>query len=177
MLSKLIRIFQRYLVPRFIGSMYYFLRYGCLISTQARVQLTNRISFGRGSVVKAFAVVQSSKGRISFGKNCSVSSFDHISTGHADVIIGNNVRIASNVVIVSARRNFRNKDMLIVNQGYTHRSVEIRDDVFIGAGAIILDGCNIGDGAVVAAGSVVNKDVQPYSIVAGIPAKVIGQRS
>jgi acetyltransferase-like isoleucine patch superfamily enzyme len=48
--------------------------------------------------------------------------------------------------------------------------------VLIGAGAVILPGCSIGAGAVIGAGSVVTRDVPPYSIVAGVPARVIGQR-
>lgn len=52
----------------------------------------------------------------------------------------------------------------------------IERDVWLGYGAIVLTGVTIGRGAIVAAGSVVTKDVQPYSIVAGIPARVIGQR-
>jgi len=54
--------------------------------------------------------------------------------------------------------------------------IVISDDVWIGAGAIILSGVNIGRGAIVAAGSVVNKNVPPYAIVGGIPAKVIKYR-
>ena len=56
------------------------------------------------------------------------------------------------------------------------KKVEIGDDVWIGHGAIILHGVNIGDGASVAAGSVVTKDVAPYTIVGGVPAKLIRYR-
>lgn len=53
----------------------------------------------------------------------------------------------------------------------------IDDYVWIGVGAIVLQGVKIGKGAVIAAGSVVTKDIEPYSIVAGVPAKVIGKRN
>ena len=56
------------------------------------------------------------------------------------------------------------------------RDIQIGNDVWIGDSAIIMDGVCIGDGAVIAAGAVVTKDVKPYSIVAGIPAKVINYR-
>ena len=52
----------------------------------------------------------------------------------------------------------------------------IGNDVWIGAGASVLRGVSVGDGAVIAAGAVITKDVEPYSIVAGVPAKKIGQR-
>jgi len=57
-----------------------------------------------------------------------------------------------------------------------HYLVEIGNDVWIGAGAIILDGVKIGDGAIVAAGAVVAKDVPPYTIVGGVPAREIKKR-
>jgi acetyltransferase-like isoleucine patch superfamily enzyme len=54
--------------------------------------------------------------------------------------------------------------------------VTVGSDVWIGAGSIVLDGVNIGDGAIIAAGAVVNKDVPPYAIVGGVPAKLIRYR-
>ena len=140
--------------------------------------LNSKIQFGFGTVVKPFAIVQTSigGGRIIVGKNCAISNFDHISTDKADIIIGNYVRIAPNVTIIGSTRNFRSKSKLIVDQGYTHKGIKIGDDVFIGAGAIILDGCDIGEGAVIGAGSVVVRNVSPYTVVFGNPAKVIFNR-
>jgi maltose O-acetyltransferase len=57
------------------------------------------------------------------------------------------------------------------------KPIKIRDRVWIAAGATILQGIEIGEGAVVAAGSVVNKNVEPFTMVGGIPAKKIGQRN
>ena len=171
------RIIQRYLVPRFLVMAYYYFRYGCLVSSQARVQMSGRISFGRGTVVKPFAVIQTTNGRISFGRNCAVSSFDHISTSDGDVIVGDNVRIGPNVTITGSGRIFRDRNVLVVDQGYSHGGVTIGNDVLIGAGAVILDGCRIGDGAVIGAGCVVNRDVPSYSIVVGVPARVVGERT
>ncbi len=171
------RIAQRYLVPRFVASIYFSLRYRCLVSIKSQVQLSGSISFGRGTVVKPFAVIQTQSGRISIGRNSAVSSFNHISTGTKDVIIGDNVRIAPNVTVLGGSRNFRSRDVLIVDQGSTNTGLTIGDDVLIGANVVILPGCNIGTGAVVGAGSVVDHEVPPYSIVAGVPAKVIGMRS
>jgi len=74
------------------------------------------------------------------------------------------------------RRNVRNRDALIVDQGFSHRGLKIGNDVLIGANAVVIDGCDIGEGAVVGAGSVVAKPVAPYTIVAGIPAEKIGER-
>ena len=171
-----IRILQRYFVPKFIVAIYFSLKYRCFISLQAKLQLTKNITFGKGTVVKSYAIIQTSKGKISIGQNCAISSFNHISTGDGDVFIGNHVRIASNVVIVGSGRKYKKRDCLIVEQGYSHRGLTIEDDVYIGSGAIILEGTHVGQGSVIGAGSVVTKDVPPYTVVAGVPARIIAER-
>lgn len=170
------RVIQRYLVPAPLKSVYFYLRYRCLVSPRASVQLSDRITFGPGTVVKPYAVIINHTGRIRIGSDCAISSFNHISTGDQDLVIGNHVRIAPNVTILGADRNVQRRDALIVDQGRTQRSTTIGDDVLIGAGAVVLAGCGIGTGAVIGAGSVVTRDVPPYAIVAGVPARVIGER-
>jgi acetyltransferase-like isoleucine patch superfamily enzyme len=176
MLKPVVRIAQRYFVPRIVASAYYYFRFGALVSTRAHVQLTGRIRFGRKCVVKPFAVVQTGTGRITFGNNCAVSSFSHVSAAEKDVTLGDNVRLGPNVTVVGVTRNFAARDVPVVDQGYSSKGIRIGDDVFLGAGAIVLDGCTIGDGAVIGAGSLVTKGVEPYQIVVGVPAKVIGER-
>jgi acetyltransferase-like isoleucine patch superfamily enzyme len=85
--------------------------------------------------------------------------------------IGSNVSISSEVCILTADHDPQSESFAGRN-----RPVEIADYSFIGTRALILPGCNIGRGAIVAAGSVVSKNVEPFAIVAGNPAKVIGQR-
>lgn len=176
-LSSPSRIFQRYLMPRSVVSIYYWMRYRALVSLSARVQLSPHISFGSGTVVKPFSILQTHSGRISFGNNCAVGSFTHVSTGEADIRIGNHVRIGPRVTLMGSRRNYRKKGQLIVDQGYTHNPLTIGDDVLIGAGAIVHDGMEIGTGAVIAAGAVVQKSVPPYAIVLGSPARVVWRRT
>ncbi|HZA93984.1 MAG TPA: acyltransferase [Gemmatimonadales bacterium] len=175
-LRPLTRVVQRYLIPRLIKSIYFYLRYRCLVSPQDSVQLTERITFGRGTVVKPYAVIINHTGRIAIGSRCAISSFNHISTGDQDLVIGDHVRIAPNVTILGADRNVKQRDTLIIDQGRSHKSTNIGDDVLIGAGAVILPGCSIGTGAVIGAGSVVTRDVPSYAIVVGSPARVIGHR-
>lgn len=170
------RIVQRYLVPNWIAAIYYSLRYRCLVSTQARVQLSDRISFGRATVVKPFAILQTQSGRISIGRECAIGSFNHISNGEKEVRMGDYVWLGPHVTILGGSRNFKRRDMLIINQGSHHKSVMIGNDVLIGAGCVILPGSVIGQGAVIGAGSVVNGEIPPYAIAAGIPARIIGER-
>jgi acetyltransferase-like isoleucine patch superfamily enzyme len=176
LLSWFTRTVERYCVPRWFVTVYCFVRYRGLISRQARVQFSRQISFGKGTVVKPFAVIQTQGGRIKIGHDSAISSFNHITTGIKDVVIGNYVRIAPSVTILGGSRNFHRRDVRIMDQGSFHEGLTIDDDVLIGAGAVIMPGCHIGEGAVIGANSVVNGDVEPYSIVAGAPAKVIGHR-
>ena len=121
-------------------------------------------------------MLQTQGGKISIGKFCAISSFDHISTGIEDVIFGDYVRVGPQVTILGGSRNFKDRNRLIIEQGSHHSSTIIGSDVLIGAGAVILPGCKIGDGAVIGALSLVNQDLPPYTIAAGVPAKIIGNR-
>jgi maltose O-acetyltransferase len=95
-----------------------------------------------------------------------------------DVTIGNFVMIAPNVNILWGRVHQHHRtDVPMVLQGEEYKGkVIIEDDVWIGINAIVAAGVQIGRGAVIAAGAVVTKDVAPYSIVGGVPARFIRSR-
>lgn len=97
-------------------------------------------------------------------------------TARSSITIGNNVLIGSNVVLNDSNHQFADRETPINKQGHTAEPIVIEDDVWIASNAIILKGVHIGKGAVVAAGSVVTKDVAPYTVVAGVPAKIIKNR-
>jgi acetyltransferase-like isoleucine patch superfamily enzyme len=93
-----------------------------------------------------------------------------------DINIGEGVSISRNVSIFTHEHD-HSKDVPVIGSGVVISSLEIGDDVFIGAGAIILSKVNkIGTGAVIGAGSVLAKDVGEYEIWAGNPAKFIRHR-
>lgn len=92
------------------------------------------------------------------------------------VTIGDDVLIGPNVSILSENHRFDRVDVPINQQGYDRKPISVGNDVWLGAGCIILAGVSIGDGAIVAAGAVVTRDVEPYWIVAGVPAKPIRVR-
>ncbi len=170
------RTLQRYLIVGPLVTLYYYLKDKAFLAPQSKVQATERIKFGKGTVVKAFAVIKTTNGRIQFGKNCAVSCFDHIGTANGNITIGNGVRIGPHVTLMGAARQFSDSTKTIQEQGSEHPGLNIGNDVLIGAGATIIAGLKIGDGVVIGAGSVVTKDVPAYSIVAGVPAKIIGKR-
>lgn len=107
---------------------------------------------------------------IIIGKDTIVG--DHVFLdGRAPLIIGEHVDIASEVMIYNSEHDISSDDFHA-----TDAPVEIGDYVFIGPRAIILPGVKIGRGAIVAAGAVVTKDVPEFSLVGGVPAKIIGER-
>lgn len=113
--------------------------------------------------------------RLSIGNNSYIGRNSMIqASGFLE--IGNDVIIGPYVKIWSSDHIFDRLDIAIHLQGHSFAKVIIGNDVWIGTNTVILKGISIGDGAVVAAGSLVNKDVPKYAVVAGNPAKVIKYR-
>ncbi len=110
-------------------------------------------------------------GNFSIGENSVINGKCRLDN-KCSITIGENVSISQEVMILTADHDPDSADF-VGRDG----PVTIGDYVWIGSRAIILPGCTIGKGAVVAAGAVVTRDVAPYSIVAGSPAKVIKMRS
>jgi acetyltransferase-like isoleucine patch superfamily enzyme len=95
---------------------------------------------------------------------------------NAAINIGNDVMIAQAVTIRDTDHRIADASIPMIQQGIVATPVNIEDNVWLGHGAIILKGVRIGTGAVVAAGSIVTKDVEPYMIVAGSPARPLKSR-
>ncbi|KPU45357.1 maltose O-acetyltransferase [Oxobacter pfennigii] len=119
---------------------------------------------------------------IKFAKGYNISIGDNSGIGDSsflqdigEIIIGNDVLMAPEIMIFTSNHEMKRNE-LIRNQGIKVKNVRIGDDVWIGTRAIILPGVNIKNGAVIAAGAVVTKDVEEYSIVGGVPARKIGMR-
>lgn len=90
--------------------------------------------------------------------------------------IGNNVNLSSNVSIYTMQHDYRDSQFRCPTPSKKKMSVEIDDRVWLGCNVIVLPGVHIGEGAVCCAGCVVTKDIPPYAVVAGIPAKQVGER-
>lgn len=90
--------------------------------------------------------------------------------------MGRNVNLSSNVSIYTLQHDHRDPDFNCPPEGKVNFSVEIDDRVWIGSNVIVLPGVHISEGAVCCAGCVVTKDVEPYAVVAGIPAKKVSER-
>ena len=97
-------------------------------------------------------------------------------TTDGGVSIGHRTLVGYGTLILSANHKIPAKPGRIFNAGHEKAAVTIASDVWVGANCTILPGMTIGEGAIIAAGSIVNKDVPPFSMVGGVPARVIRER-
>ncbi len=171
-ISQNIRLLGYYLLLRLLpnsnapgGAIYDNLRYWCCRPLFRKcgypVQIQHNANFGKGDMI-------SIGNNSDLGTNCYVVG---------EVNIGNNVAMAFNAFITSMNRDFLNTDKLILAAG--NRPIDpvtIKDDVLLLGQCIILPGVTIGEHVVVGAGAVVSKDVPPWCVVAGNPARVVKWR-
>lgn len=136
----------------------------------------DRVTIGKFAIIRPVNAYGSDIGvGLKIGNNSSIGPYSYI--GCSGLIeIGNNVIMSPRVSIYAENHLYAGLDQPIMKQGVKREFVRIEDDCWIAANTVILSGVTIGKGSVIAAGSVVNKDVPPYSVVAGVPAKVIKSR-
>ena len=130
------------------------------------------ISIGDNCFIDQNVMINSRGGYFSVGKNCSINSFSKISC-KGGVKFGNGVRIGSHFSLVASSHIFTDPEKNIHTQGLNYIGVTIGNNVWVGTRVTILDGVTIGNNCVIAAGAVVNKNVENNTIVGGVPAKLI----
>lgn len=106
------------------------------------------------------------------GERATLDGRKQLPNSKGGLEIGNHTDIASEVMFWTSQHDISDPSFKAIEE-----KVVIGDYVFIGPRAIILPGVNIGNGAIIAAGAIVTNDVEPFSIVAGVPAKPIGERA
>lgn len=138
--------------------------------------LGNRVWINAGAWIDCFTEYagQQWHPKLEIGDDTGIGYRSHIMViGHMK--IGKKVMIANNVYISDNLHGFENIDVPIVAQPLKHATVEIEDDVWLGENVCVLPGVTIGRHSVIGANSVVTKDIPPYSVAVGSPAKVIKQ--
>lgn len=153
------------------------LRCKLLLARYRNITIGKNTTFGRNTIFWA-------PNRMNIGNNVYIGKFCTI---QADIEMGDNIEIANNVGLIGRYDHDYTKIGVSIkdapwigddNYDFKGKNLKIviEDDVWIGYGSVVFTGVRIGRGAIVAAGSIVTKDVPPYAIVAGNPAKIKGYR-
>lgn len=115
-------------------------------------------------------------GFVKIGNNFGLNFNSQIGGSFGKISIGNNCAIAPNCVLRASNHTFENPDIPFREQGHTYGEIVLEDDVWIASNCVITANTKIGNSSIIGAGSVVTKDIEPYSIVGGVPAKLIKKR-
>lgn len=199
LISKLVEVFRGLLIKPFLRKS----RGLLFVGKHVNIKFLNKVSIGRSvtfgrnvrinalsrkgiiignnvsildhTIIECTGVIRNIGEGINIGNNVGIAQYCFIQV-RGEVIIGNNVIIGPHVSIFSENHNFSEIEIPICMQGETRHNVLIEEGVWIGSRATILCGVKIGKYSIIAAGAVVNKDVPPFTIVGGVPAKILKNR-
>ena len=145
---------------------------GAIVRSRTRMDVLpfNKFELGSKAVIEDFCTINNGVGDVLIGSNTLIGMGNVII---GPITIGNNVILAQNIVASGLNHEYRDIDTPIHQQPILTAPITIEDDCWIAANSVITAGVTIGKHSVVAAGAVVTKDVPPYSVAAGNPAKVI----
>jgi len=143
----------------------------------------NLIKLEKNTAIGHFTIIHvqeynNKKPFFKLGENSTIGELNNIRVSGGNITIGKNCLISQYVSLIASNHSIK-KDLLINIQPWdkNKQGIIIDDDVWIGANSVILPGVKINTGAVITAGSVVTKDVEEYSVVGGVPAKIIKYRT
>jgi len=139
------------------------------------VVLGDHVNIGDYTRIEASGTITDIGKGIKVGKNSGIGAFSFIG-GAGGVVIGSNVIMGQWVSFHPENHNFDSLGLPIRLQGVNRQGIVVEDDCWIGAKVTFLDGAHVGKGCVIAAGAVVRGVIPPYSIAAGVPARVIKSR-
>lgn len=162
-------------------------KYSCRIHSRALllIQDTSKFELGKGVFIGANTVLlcmddpKGEKGvaKLSIGKGTSIGEMNNIRAAGGEILIGEKCIFSQYITIVAANHLIRKEEYMIDQAWDTSKNkVVIQDDVWIGSHAQIMPGVTVGKGAIIAAGATVTKDVEPYAIMVGSPAKLLRYR-
>lgn len=135
----------------------------------------HNVSIARDSILFCTGVIAYRGKGITIGDRTGISARAYFA-GQGGITIGNDVIMGPNIQIFSENHLFTDVNLTIKEQGVTKQAVVIGNNCWLGGGSTILAGVTIGDGCVIAAGSVVTKSFPANSVIAGVPAKLVKNR-
>jgi maltose O-acetyltransferase len=135
------------------------------------------LSLGDGTAIEDDCTLCCHNAPLTLGRSCYLNRNVRLgSAGTASLTLGDNVMVGPNVVMDTSRHRDGRTDIPMKDQGMEYRPISIGDDVWIGANAVVICGVSIGRGCIVGAGAVVTRDLPPYSVAVGVPARVVRRR-
>lgn len=150
-----------------------------LIEDSSKFNLAEGVFIGANTCLLCMDDPKGQRGvaKLSIGKGTSIGEMNNIRAAGGEIIIGEKCIFSQYITIVAAN-HLISKDKYMIDQAWdtSKNKVVIGDDVWIGSHAQIMPGVTIGTGAIVAAGATVTKDVEPYSIMVGSPARLLRYR-
>ena len=135
------------------------------------------VHLGTKSCIHRDTIIEvSEQGELWIGENTHIQPGCLLSANKGSIFIGDNVQLAARCALYPYNHGTVPGTLIREQPIVSKGDIKIEDDVWLGYGAIVLDNVTIGEGAIVAAGALVKKDVPAGAIVAGTPAKLIGHR-
>lgn len=167
---------RRFLIFGPLVTLYCFMKYRALVSPKAEVEVSPNLVMGPGTRVGSFAKIKTSRGPLRIGRDVhiAVSCFIVANTGGLE--IGDDCLIGPGCSIIADSYRYGDLSRPFRLQGYESKGVKIGANVWLGAGAVVLDGATIGNGVIVTPNSVVSGKVPDNVIVQGNPAQVVFRR-
>jgi len=140
------------------------------------IKLADNVKIARLSTIECTGVIKNLGVGISIGANSAVGAYSYLGA-QGGICIGENVIMGPRVNFHSENHNYDDINIPIRLQGESRKGIVVEDNCWIGAGSIFLDGAHIEQGSIVAAGSVVNKRFPAFSVLGGVPARILKQRT
>lgn len=167
---------RRFLVFGPLITLYYFMKYRAMVSPKAEVEVSPNLSMGPGTRVGSFTKIKASRGRLGIGRDVHISSNCFIASDEGGLEIGDDSLIGPGCAIMADSYRYDDLNRPFRLQGQVSKGVKLGVNVWLGAGAVVLDGSTIGSGVIVAPNSVVSGRVPDNVIVQGNPAQVVFRR-
>jgi len=138
--------------------------------TRLDVAPWNKFELGANSTIEDFSAINNGVGAVIIGDRTKIGLSNTII---GPVTIGNDIRLAQNITLSGLNHNYQDVNIPIHVQGVSTSPIVIEDETWIGANVVVLAGVKVGRHSIIAAGSVVTKDIPPFSVAAGNPARVL----
>ena len=187
-----------YVRPKVYSALFAKIGPGCLLERGIRFEIPGKIFLGKNVFVGegCWIGIGTSKGSLTVGDNCFVAHRCTLAAQGGNIEIGNHVHMSRNsyvngiggvrigddsmfgpnVVLISGSHIYIDREIPIRLQGSENKEIVIEKNVWIAANVSIMPGVRIGEGSVIGSGAVVTKDIPPYSVAVGVPARVIKKR-